>query len=218
MSQGRTGNNIGEKGGAVRERENTSGISGQRAAVCLGERDGRDWRCIPWPCTTIAVSSTLSSTILLLFRPNHVMTVFLRYLWLEGRPSEPSWLGSWVPSTKISKLFQPLFLPELWFSFFSSSPSTFLFLLRSLSFYPRATHAIRVHPPTLLRTPLAPFAPYTSPPPVPLATIIPNPSKTLSCTLEFSFCPSRRHSSEESSPPTRPPTTVRRATGGPLTP
>ena len=44
------------------------------------------------------------------------------------------------------------------------------------------------------------------------------PPKPCPARLNSLCCPSRRHASEESSPPTRPPTAVRRGTGGPLPP
>jgi hypothetical protein len=142
---------------------------------------------------------------------------FRRYLWLEGRPSEPSWLGSWVDSPE-HQIFQNTF-------FFSTPLFVGFFVFVSLSHFPvfvtftvlLPPHDTR-HPPPPYCTHLLPLSPPTLHPHPCLLLPSLTPSKPCPARLNSLFFPSRRHSSEESSPPTRPPTTVRRGTGDPPTP
>jgi hypothetical protein len=71
----------------------------------------------------------------------------------------------------------PSFAGFVVFFFFSPSPPAFLFWSRSLSFFPRTTHA----------TPTHPIAHTSCPYSVCLSSFPPTPLKTLSCVAEFTF-------------------------------
>jgi hypothetical protein len=112
-------------------------------------------------------------------------------------------------------LSQPPFFAGSFFFFLLFLSIHFpVFVAFTVFLVPCDTHY--THPPYCAH--LLPLSHPTVPPHPCLLLPSLTPPKPCPARLNSLCCPSRRHASEESSPPMRPPTTVRRGTGGPLPP